>query len=529
MLKMLIVEDEEILRNGIYKIGNWKEHDIEITGLAKNGVQALEMIKECKPNIVLTDVVMPFMNGLELTQHLHEMYPDIKVIILSGHEEFQYVKTALEYKAQNYLLKPAKIENIVKAVLGVKKEIEQELKKTQEIELIKKKLKESIPVLQNHFLNKLISSNLTDFEEFKRKKDFLNIKINNKNLVVVLFDIDKENNSLEDIEIKNMILQDISKSVFSEISSCCVFQNIFGYTVIISNYENDKFSRNNVKFILDAVSRIQKEMADKHLCSVSVGISRGVESISEIRTAYKEAETALDYRFFIGSSSAIYIGDIDFSENNNYINIEDAEAKILTTIRSGDVNLTSDAIKEYFKSLEQLMLKGPGFIKHEVSALLHNVFRYIRSVNSNHEELSLKEEQLIISLQNKSILTLYEIEKNVIEIVELSMKIICDERKINNQIIAEKAKTYIKNNLSGDISLIAVADAVYVSPNYLSYLFKENGENFKDYVIRKKMEKAEEFLTKGKLNLNQIASRLGYSDGRYFSQVYKKYSNKAKI
>ena len=122
--------------------------------------------------------------------------------------------------------------------------------------------------------------------------------------------------------------------------------------------------------------------------------------------------------------------------------------------------------------------------------------------------------------------TLAELQMQVSFVVRSIANQINKDRVLRNEGIIDRARKYVQKNVSGDVSLITVADSVYVSPNYLSFLFKESGENFKDYVIRTKMQKAKEMTESGKYSMNQIALELGYKDGRYLSQIYKKYQDK---
>ena len=156
MVKMMVVEDEKILRDGICRVGNWDVLEVEICAVAGNGKEALQMIEENRPDIILTDVVMPVMDGIEFARQVYERYPEIRILFLSGHEEFEYVKKAMEYKACNYLLKPAKIEKIEEVVSEIKDEIVKSREKAMEEERLRRKLEQSMPILREHYMNQLL-------------------------------------------------------------------------------------------------------------------------------------------------------------------------------------------------------------------------------------------------------------------------------------------------------------------------------------------------------------------------------------
>ncbi|MBC8035190.1 MAG: response regulator, partial [Chitinophagaceae bacterium] len=187
---MLIVDDEELIRNGIFQTGHWQQHEIEVIGLASDGIHALEFIREIKPDIVLTDIVMPNMDGIQLIKTLKEQYPEIKVIILSGFDEFQYAKSAIEYKVHHYLLKPAKIEVILDEVLKLKNQIQREQEKVSRDELVRKKLKESFPLLREQFLNRLVQGKTEVPENIASNFKYLEIDLSLSRLCVMVLQID---------------------------------------------------------------------------------------------------------------------------------------------------------------------------------------------------------------------------------------------------------------------------------------------------------------------------------------------------
>ncbi|WP_069999212.1 response regulator [Cellulosilyticum sp. I15G10I2] len=522
-MKMIIVEDEDILRRGISQVGDWGNRGIEIIGLAKNGVEALEMVEKNKPDIVLTDVVMPFMDGIELTKYLYEKYPEIKVVILSGHEEFQYVKSAIDYKASHYLLKPAKIENIVGVICKLKEEIEEKRRKQQETEQLKIKLEESMPILRDHYLNQLVSKGEENVDELNSQLAFLGITIRDQNLAVMLLELDDKAGSIEDLGIRGMLLKELCEEIIQKEYTCCVFQNIENRVVILLNFDEKLPIKDALKYLTGKAIRIQKESLRRYDRTVSVGIGRLIQNITKMSLAYREAESALTYKFFMGNNSIIYIGDIETHGDTNPYYLEQIEADILINIRSGNLSQTLETIDRYFNELEQYVNKGSTFVRDELIVLAHGIFRTMRTLGDESEPFCKYQESLIKALKRDESMTLSYIKKHFIKTITKLINTINVNRESRNQGIIENAKEFVKNNLDKDISLITVADMVYISPNYLSYLFKESGENFKDYVIRAKMEKATELLKEKKYNHNQIAYALGYSDGRYFSQIYKKY------
>lgn len=526
MIKMLVVEDEAIMREGICCVGDWESYDVEISGVAENGKEALGQIELCRPDIVLTDVVMPVMDGIELARQVYEKYPEIRMIFLSGHEEFEYVKRAMEYKVCNYLLKPAKIERIVEVVTEVRDEILKERERIAEEERLQKKLELSMPVLREHYMNQILEGTEWEEEKIKKQFGFFNIDLDPKNIAVLVCEPDIE----EEKEASQIVLLQL-KEICQEIVGCeyrsVVFSDLEDRAVTVLNYPQKLHTRDLLPYLQGKAMRIQKEMEERCGQSVSIGIGRPIRNIRYLHKAYKEAEYALSYRFFMGRKSVIYIGDIEKEEPQELFYIEQKEGEVVECVRVGDLAGTKRQLEIYFASLGKYAGCGQDFIYEEVTVFISNLLRFLKGKVLDGETDFLQElEKLLDELRRKnSYTTLSELQNQVESILGDIAEKINENRLLRNEGIIEKAKKYVQENLSGDVTLITVAEKVYVSPNYLSCLFKESGENFKDYVIRIKMEKAEEMMAADKYTLSQIAAALGYRDGRYFSQVYKKYKN----
>lgn len=528
MIKMMVVEDEKILREGICRIGNWETHGIEICGAASNGLEALKQMENTQPDIILTDVVMPGMDGIELTRRVHEQYPDIKVILLSGHEEFEYVKKAMEYKACSYLLKPAKIEKLIEVVSEVRDEIQSSRRKQMEEEILQKKLEQSIPILREHYMNQLLNGRENDDVKITQRFQFLNIGLQTKNIAVIICEIDRETEEREISRIALLQLRELCQQIIENEYPCVVFEDLKDRIVTVLNYPQNVSHKDIVTYLQGKAVRIQNEIEACREETVSIGIGRMTGSIRYLSKAYREAEYALNYRFFMGKKSVIYIGDVEREEHRDSFFLTQKEEEIITCVKAGDMTGTDKQLGQYFLMLSEYSSEGQDYIYGKIQMFVNYLLNFLKGSNMEVGDGFFEElEKLSWGLRkNGTVTTLAELERKVSVVILHITEKINDNRVLRNEGIIEKAKKYVQQNLSGDVSLIMVADAVYVSPNYLSFLFKENGENFKDYVVRVKMERAAELMEQGKHTLNQIAQELGYKDGRYFSKVYKKYQEK---
>ncbi len=518
MLKMIVVEDETILREGICRVGKWDECGIEIVGAAANGKQALEMIEKEMPDILLSDVVMPVMDGLELTKEVYERYPDIRVILLSGHEEFDFVRKAMEYKACNYLLKPVKIEKLMEVVASVRDEIISTRR-------LKSKLEESAPIMRQHYINQLIGGLSQKKEQIGQRFGSLSIELELEDLSVLVCEPDSYMEDRMELEMTLMALQEISSEVMASELRTEVSIDMKDRLIIICNKPSDMSKKDFVVFLQGKALRIQKEIFLRNAKSVSVGISRLITDVSRIAVAYRDAEKALSYRFFMGEGSIIFIGDVEKRESGNALLLKEKEELLTGAVSVGDIEGTTRYLTAYFAALSEYASQGREYIMDRLKGLISMLDKSIEAdASETADAISVRIGEMSSLLSGgDQYMTLDKLHTMIEEQLTAIATIINDDRLLRNEGIIEKAKKYIRQDLGGDVSLITVAESVFVSPNYLSFLFKESGENFKDYVVRVKMERARELIEEDKCTLNQAAGLLGYKDGRYLSRVYKKY------
>lgn len=526
MIKLMVVEDEKILCEGICRVGNWEALGVEICGTAENGKEALQKIQENKPDIILTDVVMPVMDGIALAGKVYEQHPEIRLVFLSGHEEFEYVRQAMEYRACHYLLKPAKIEKIEEVVAELRDDILKEREKAQEEARLHKKLEQSMPILREHYMNQLLLGTESDEERILHQFAFLNIPLQSRYTAVMICQPDHDLAGGRTAEKLILLqLQEICQAVAGRDYETVVFTDLKDRTVIAVNVPQAGWAKSVLPDLQEKASRIQMEAETRMNLSVSLGIGRMSYSISDLARAYREAEYALGYRFFMGNRSVIYIGDVEKDDDRNIISLEQQEEELITCIKAGDLAGVELWSTRYFESMARCAVGGQSFVYEEMNMFIGLLLRELRGKVLEGEQDFLTElENLREALRNRgnhAVLT--EWQEQISAVLQSIAKKIRQNRTLRNEGLIEKAKKYICQNLSGDVSLITVADMVYVSPNYLSFLFRESGENFKDYVVKTKMQRATEMMQNSSYSLGQIAAALGYRDGRYFSQVYKKY------
>lgn len=404
MLSMLIVDDEYLVRLGVRSTVEWNSYGIEIVDEASDGEMGLEYAKKYKPDIILTDIRMPYMDGLEFMEKVRQNGLESSIIVLSGYDEFDYVRTAMDNGACAYLLKPIDNQQLIDTVQKVSRKIKEEKGTKQYYE----KLKNELTGMKKQFVRDLIGGIISDRKEIQERIKFLDVPLDVDNNYVVVIQINqystlvKETTGQEIKAFKEAVLQDIANLLIlhSKYIGIVVETSLEEWVVIIHASEDGVGD-----LIKDRCLELVHELEKKFKYTISIGIGKLCIKIEDIHKTYLEACTVLDNKLL---------------PNSNYV--VSAEADIV------------------------------GFRKEIKEAL-----------------------------------------------------------------------RYMKQNYSNDITVESAANELYISSSYLMHLFKsEVGKTFNDCLIDIRIERAKELLKSTKYKIYEVCEMVGYTDSKYFSQIFKK-------
>jgi|LSQX01.1.fsa_nt_gb two-component system response regulator YesN len=307
-IKILVVDDEYLVREGIEETINWAGYGFRITPSASDGEQGLDLAIKYQPDIILTDIRMPFMDGLEFMKQLRYNEIESEIVVLSGYAEFQYVKTAMEYGAASYLLKPIDNNKLLETMLELKKKIE----KRRKFEKYYDRLEEEIPVLRIELLRNLLHKELTDWEEIKKRLQFYSLPITEFNNIIVLIRLD---NRIEfDIDIPASNLKLISKTIQKQIEDLLngdkdikgiSFNDTMNQWVIIIHLIKpiDKIISVLSEWANNLFSLINEDSTDY----LSIGISRPCDNIQDLNRCYNETINVINNIFLPGMNNFVYV------------------------------------------------------------------------------------------------------------------------------------------------------------------------------------------------------------------------------
>lgn len=513
-IKVLIVDDEHLER-ALIRLGiDWNNNGFEIVGEADSGQTALELVEEIKPDIVFTDICMPFMDGLELTSKLRDNYPEIKVVIITGHREFDYAKRAIRYGVNEFLLKPIKSEEILKVACQLKNEIFKEKEVVQEYAALKKQVNQSKDILKEKFILQLLNAKFNEDEVYSKLEDF-NLQYLNNEVQCFCIRISKDFVK-SNIEIEETLRQAMGDQRWYEF----VFTSETEIAVLIGNISS-------IRDINGLYDRVLNELIEGLQCGITIGIGSMQHSISGLPQAFKEAMEAVKARVIYGRNQVIHYKYINTS-NVSISNIFEVDWKELSFhLKNGIKDKVTGFIQSYISKVAEL-----GNIEiTTVRMLCTNIVSVLTTVlNDMGKKFSdVFEPDYDIYAKVGAIDTLQDAAIVLKEFAERLTDFINNSKgkKINE--LVERAKEYIEQNYTNaELNLGDIAAKLYVNQSYLSRIFKaETGESTVDYISKLRINKSIEYMATTNLKAYEIAEKVGINDSHYFSICFKKYTGQS--
>lgn len=524
MYRIMIVDDEELVRRAILQKIDWQALGFDTIDEAEDGELALESIRQNQPDVVLTDVRMPFMDGLELARHLAEEFPDILVVMLSGHDEFEYVQDAMRSRVFEYLLKPISAAGLTEMLTRLTGQLDRARQEKEHMLQTRAQLRQSLPLLRERFIHRLISRPLKA-EELERLPLFLDLQTDATGYLVCTFQIDQPvrpifGESAEDLELLDLSASNIILELVGDKGS--VFNDMDNRPIVILYGDDSKDRR------LALARAALLETARNYLTQAlhntwSIGIGRTVSHFGDIAQSYQDALEALSYRLIYGGDRIYDSRDFTQPKTTFYYPSEDIH-DLNSRLKLEDPAIVEQASVEFFRKLRQQSNLSAENARIVLNDLINEACRTALEILADDTV----DPAELYSIQGKvaQAETLQEIEPLVtLFLVDICNRIRKQQAGHNHSLIFKARRIIEKSYANEDLGLNEVAEQVAVSSCYLSILFKrETDETFTEYLTRVRMEKAKELLRTTDLKAYQIAAQVGYNDPHYFSLCFKKYT-----
>ena len=491
-MKVIIVDDEKIIRQGIKTFVPWEKLKCTMVGEAANGLEALQLMDEVNADIIISDIRMPLMDGLDLSRELRLKYPGCKVILLTGYEDFEYAKKALQYQVEDYLLKPVGDDELTRVIEKTVGKLEAESLQKKKNTHLKSVVIENKDSILKHYIENLISGEIPESKLLLYLED-LNINIVEDGLYQLIIIFPNQN--------------------FSDL---IIPENSFDIPYMMDGLEGRL-----VLYYCDP----QEELFFKNLNfkNISAAVGSKVEGIRNLQKSFKEAESACSYRFFLNSPALINHSDMETIRTRFLrtlpapISYENIEIKVVEMFHS----LHPDKSDLLSRLLHSCVLDGnrqEDYIRY--CRRLYNLARKeverkgIKiSLNKNDPFESVNHYDQWKTIQYKTEEIYFELEKTVLKSSENQFSL-----------ITSRTISYIENHFKEDISLSSIADSLGVSESHISRIFKkETGTNFVPWINRFRVEYSLDLLASGEYKLYNIADLSGFSDYKYYTRQFKRF------
>ena len=532
MLKIFLAEDEVVVRETIKRMIPWEELGFELVGEAADGEMALPLLLRQQPDLLITDIKMPFMDGLTLARLAKKEIPGLKVVILSGYDDFNYAKQAIGIGVEDYLLKPITKNALIERLSEIRSRYEHEKTQKEYYEKFQREMQAYEKNSSRDFFEALVGGSMDMMEVYKRAEKLgLDIVAEAYNVLIFTMNCDEDFSGQRD-EYSSWEAESLEllENFFAGHSSAMLFRsNIFSYGVLLKGQRET--IEENTRACVDEIRKILSRQDGRREWFLAVGQS--VERLSQIQKSYHTASRAFSQRYLY-DENILYYDEMETmehpggqaeTEDNAYLQKVDVNALnpaiLQKFLSNGLQEETENFVKDYFYAIGQEPMESLVFRNYVILNVRFSVISFIKGLGCDTNEMESADTEEVLA----------ESGKNMESAIAYAKKMISQAIEIRDQNSGNKNRSILKtavdfidsHYMDEEISLNRVAHAANVSANHFSALFSQNmGQTFIEYLTSLRMDKAKELLRCTSKRSSEIAGEVGYKDAHYFSYLFKK-------
>lgn len=512
MIKVLITDDEIQIRKGLRLKVDWEKEGFEIVEEASNGKEALEILENMDIDLVITDMRMPIIDGVELAKRCHIEFPHVKIIVLSGYSDFDYVRNSLKQGVKDYLLKPVAPDELEEALRKIRREIKLEKNKEAELIRINQLANLHLQEMQEQYILYLVKEERLQPYIVKERlqqlklEELLNVNAKVQFITVEIREYD------DSIKLEELPFQMLCREIAKEQEGTYLF-NDPSYTKMVQFLQllDSETSTRTTQL----VERIQQSITKYLKVDTVIGIGNVVSDLTEYRTGFISSLFAWS-QSKLGTRSQVI--DQTITREEVFFFSPDIEKKVTNAIEHADIHS--------FK--ENLLSILGGKKNHSVSSFSFSANHLLFLLGSQAKKYDIETNDIQNSIWNcqQNIWKLnsqHKVKDDLIMLAQLIMERVRHAR-FSNQTLIESVRNYVDLHYASEISLTALSTIFHINSAHLSETFKHHvGKNFSDYLVNLRMEKATELLKDNQLKIIDVANLVGFSSSGYFSTVFKKH------
>ena len=532
MLKIFLAEDEVVVRETIKRMIPWEELGFELVGEAADGEMALPLLIRQQPDLLITDIKMPFMDGLTLARLAKKEIPGLKVVILSGYDDFNYAKQAIGIGVEDYLLKPITKNALIERLSEIRSRYEHEKTQKEYYEKFQREMQAYEKNSSRDFFEALVGGSMDMMEVYKRAEKLgLDIVAEAYNVLIFTMNCDEDFSGQRD-EYSSWEAESLEllENFFAGHSSAMLFRsNIFSYGVLLKGQRET--IEENTRACVDEIRKILSRQDGRREWFLAVGQS--VDRLSQIQKSYHTASRAFSQRYLY-DENILYYDEMETmehpggqaeTEDNAYLQKVDVNALnpaiLQKFLSNGLQEETENFVKDYFYAIGQEPMESLVFRNYVILNVRFSVISFIKGLGCDTNEMESADTEEVLA----------ESGKNMESAIAYAKKMISQAIEIRDQNSGNKNRSILKtavdfidsHYMDEESSLNTVANVANVSSNHFSALFSQNmGQTFIEYLTTLRMNKAKELLRCTGMRSSEIAGEIGYKDAHYFSYLFKK-------
>lgn len=510
LFRVLIVDDEDIDREGLKRYVEWEDMGFEVADNVESAQKALEFIENEAVDVVLTDIIMPDMSGLELLDEIKKRNSDIKTVIISGYGEFEYAQKAIRLGVYDFLTKPVNFADLKRIFSSIRNLLNEEMNE-------RKKDEEYVGLMREQLLNNLAKGIYQNRQEVGKKIEEKGLSLDWERFcilrVFMLNDTDKTNEiiCIDDYSVLKQKVSAKLKVYITLMGKYNIFNNDISEICILFEPSQDE----SFKLLEDFIEDIRLELH----CTSYIGVGNTYDDINMVAQSYMEAGKALEYRITKRDSSVLIFKHIDdFFKGTSLITDEERMIILLYL-----TNRDKDGLIKY---IQEILFSKCNNNEIDINTIYNTCIEIYLIINKficNITDIKQQNHNGRIFIKNlleKE--SVEEIKEDLALCIHKSIDSMETSKAGSNNMIIDYAKKYINEHFNEEITLNKLSKILFVHPRYLSQLFKEkSGENFIDYLTKVRIYKSKELLKNVSLKVYDITEMIGYDSPKYFSKLFK--------
>ncbi len=541
MYRILIIDDEQVVREGISRNINWGAVGFELVAACRDGREGMEKVSKLKPDVVISDICMPFVDGLELAGAIADELPRTKTILLTGYDEFEYAKEAVKLKVHDFLLKPITADELTEMLQKLRTQLDAERNRRQKIERLQEQLRAALPVYRERFLNRLVDAGghgpaaegpaaqtaeahghalRGRGQDVQRTLELLGLDLPGPEYVTLICDIDPSLSEAADGDhLSGIALQNILSELADSTQDVVSFSTSAEQAVAVISVEGAEAA---LPRALETAERVSESAQREIGRTISVGIGSVASGLNQLPQSYQEAQTALEHRFVLGPNQIITIHQVRGDNVLTETPVQsDPRDRYIRAIKAGMPREARTALVGVINALRQAG-EDLDYCHVVMHRLLADTISSLDTIGLDYRLLSAIGRNPFERLAGSK--TLDEMQRWFVEILDEAHRLREGRQADHSRVKALAAEEFIhKHYMDPDLSLRNVCRSLAVSKSYLSSVFKAySGMTLVEYLTELRMEKAQLLLRSGDAKIYEVAEAVGYRDAHYFSLTFKK-------